>query len=93
LLAIHLPEQPLVWWKLPEPLRPEKRPDPLEVIWPLVQTEFETPFGLTPPDSPSPMNLPDEIMKTIWPGLLLHPVLVTVQVPSNLSIEPPVLPG
>jgi hypothetical protein len=39
------------------------------------------------------MNLPDEIMKTEWPGLLLHPVLVTVQVPSNLSIEPALLPG
>src|SRR5262249_55739736 len=77
--------------KPPEPLRPEKRPDAREVIWPLLQTELAAPLGPTEPESPSPEIRPDETTKPIVlePP---HPTLVTDQAPSKLPPPPPLPP-
>ena len=85
---VQVLEHPSERRKVPEPLRPERRPAPVKLTplpWPAVCTD---PFGLTLPLTPSPMTRP-EVMTTAPVVEPPQPMLMTAQAPSKLPPPPP----
>jgi hypothetical protein len=90
LLAVHVPAQPVDCRNVPEPLRPERRPE-LVTVTPLkLPTVRAEPLPLTLPLTPWAMILP--LVTTTAPVVVPpQPTDVTIHAPSKLPPPPPPL--
>ena len=90
LLAVHVPPQPVDCRNVPEPLRPERRPE-LVTVTPLkLPTVRAEPLPLTVPLTPWATILP--LVTTTAPVVVPpQPTDVTIHAPSKLPPPPPPL--